>query len=128
MIILRIIFWLGWVLCSWTLTLATTFLTARTTNTHVSPLYMVLFGIVVFILICGGLRWWIGRIRTPGLRLFPFFLGLFFNYTTYCFGIFVVPDRQITFQALTILLMALYFPAFLTEDQRDKLRPPSSPK
>jgi hypothetical protein len=63
-------------------------------------------------LICGSLRFWIAHIRNPWLALLPYLLGVFFVMQTALYGVFLVPEFCVVYQALSVALWLLYVPVF----------------
>jgi hypothetical protein len=76
------------------------------------------------ILICGGLRFWLSRIRNPWLALLPYLVGAFFALQAEPFGMYLVPEYCVLFQVLGAALLLAYWPGFIRDGD---LQPPAAP-
>jgi hypothetical protein len=83
-------------------------------NTFSKPFGVFAIGMMVIpVLICGGVRFWLWRMRNPWLALVPFFLGIFFAWQAGLYGIFLFPEFFIVFQILGGILLLSYLPLFV---------------
>src|SRR5258706_11722096 len=65
------------------------------------------------LLICGGLRFCLTRIRNRWLALLSFFVGVFFAWQAGLYGIFLLPEFCMIFQILSAVLCLAYLPVFV---------------
>src|SRR5215510_3268790 len=103
----KIIMWLAWVFLAYFAILTAHFVTPDISrlNTFSRPFDAFPIGMVaISILICGGLRFWLWRIRNPWLALIPFFVGLFFAWQAGMYGIFLFQEFCRVFQILSAVL------------------------
>jgi hypothetical protein len=108
--------WLTWWFAAMVAILEAHYLTpARSRlNSFSQPFGVFAIGMFIIpILICGGLRFWLSRIRNPWLALLPFFGGIFFAWQAEMFGIFLFPEFCIVFQILSVVLFLAYVPIFV---------------
>ena len=131
-IILRIIYWASWALVLMDQGFAMVYLVRpgdeEFARTHHSSLAEVACLIAISLVTCGGIRWWISRIRHPGWRLIPYWIGLLCAMFTWMFGIYLVLDWRLFFQILGSIWTLIYIPAFLTERKPEPVRPPPIPQ
>ena len=123
-IVFKIIMWLTWLFVAWLAALMAHFLTAGMSklNTFNRPFDLFATGIFLIpLLICGGLRFWLTRIRNRWLVLLSFFVGVFFAWQAGLYGIFLLPEFCIVFQILSAVLFLTYLPVFV------RLRQPPPP-
>jgi len=93
----------------------------RNLNSFQRPFETFAIGMFVIpILLCGGFRFWITRIRNPWLALIPYFFGVSFAWNTGNFGIYLLPEFCVVFQALSAALFLVYFPLFVKIGVRAK--------
>jgi|GEM_PF-6379353 len=111
-----IIMWWTWVAAASLSVLMACFLTkgAQKIDTFSRPFDVFAAGMFVIpVLICGGLRFWMWRMRNPWLALLPFSIGLFFAWQAGLYGIFLFPEFFIVFQTLGGILLLAYLPLFI---------------
>jgi hypothetical protein len=111
-----IIMWCAWLFTAFLVLLMAYFLTkgAPKINTFARPFDVLAAGMFVIpVLICGGLRFWLSRIRNPWLALLPFLIGIFFAWQAGLYGIFLFPEFFIVFQTLGGILLFAYLPLFV---------------
>lgn len=111
-----LLMWIGWagavlvaVLCAVYLPVATRPTTSVTNHFGIFPAGLLLFSLMVG----GGLRFWLSRIRSYWLKLIPYFIGLFFAYQAGLYGTFLIPEFFTVFRILSAVLYLLYFPLFV---------------
>ena len=63
--------------------------------------------------ICGVLRYWVPRIRSPWLALIPYLLGVFVAQQAGLYGAFFGFEIFIVFQIVSTALLLIYLPSFL---------------
>jgi hypothetical protein len=116
----KIIMWLAWWFAVTVAIMEAHYLIAPTPRLNSFSKPFGVFAIGMFfipILFCGGLRFWLSRIRNPWLALVPFFGGVFFAWMAEMFGIFLFPEFCIAFQILSAVLFLVYLP-FLVRPER----------
>jgi len=128
-IILRIVIWFSWVFFILLNLSSAKYLPHHDDNGALPVshgLAMPVILILMSVLVAGGLRWWISRIRTLSLRLFPIWLGLISASFTQCFGIYLEPNHELLFQILSDFILLAYYPLFLTDrwSRRPAVPPP----
>lgn len=109
----KVFMWLMWLFFASFSVLMAYFLTAKSPklNSFAGRTDLFTFGVAAIpILLCGGLRFWISRIRNPWLALLPYFGGILFAQQAGLYGIFLVPEFCILFQILSAVLFALFLP------------------
>lgn len=62
------------------------------------------------IIVSGGMRFWISRIKSRWLLLLPYLIGLVFAQSAGLYGLFLLPEVLIVFQGLSIVLFLVYAP------------------
>jgi hypothetical protein len=112
----KIIMWLTWLFVAVLTVFTAHFLTAGGPKLNSFSRPFDIFAIGMFLiptLICGGLRFWLSRIRNPWLALLPFLVGVFFAWQAELYGIFLLPDFHVVFQTLSAVLFFVYLPVFV---------------
>jgi hypothetical protein len=127
----KIIMWLVWLFVALLAILMAHFNTKDISRLNSFSIHFGIFATgmcVIPIVICGGLRFWLSRIRNPWLALLPFSIGVFFAWQAGLYGIFLFPEFFVIFQILSLLLFVVYLPFFVRLRPRtsDKERTPSN--
>jgi hypothetical protein len=115
-VISKTIMWVVWLLAALWAILMAHFLTQgiRNLNAFSRPFETFAIGMFVIpLLVCGGMRFWLARLRNPWLALVPYLIGLLFAWQAGLYGIFLLPDFCIVYQILSAILMLAYFPLFV---------------
>ena len=105
-VISTVIMWVVWVSAGILAILSAQYLTGEKGNLNAFSRPFDVYATGMFLIpvfICGGLRFWLSWIRNPALALLPYFVGVFFAWTTGFFGIFLLPDFCIVYQLLSVL-------------------------
>ena len=113
----KIVMWLVWGFSALSAMLTAHYLTIGVSllNSFARPIGVYAIGMFLFpILICGLGRLWISRIRNPWLVLLPYSVGVFFALIAGLFGVYLLPEYCIVFQALSAVLFLVYFPKFVS--------------
>ena len=108
--------WLTWLLVALLAVLMAHYLTKDIPrlNSFSKPFGLFPTGMCVIpVLICGGVRLWLFRMRNPWLALLPFLIGVFFAWQAGLYGIFLFPEFFKVFQILSHILFAVYLPFFV---------------
>lgn len=79
--------------------------------------------VVIPVVLCGGLRFWIAHIQNVWLIQIPYFFGVVFAYSTGTYGNFLIPQLLHPFQILSALLFLLYLPLFVKFPTRSMVPP-----
>ncbi|MDB6026793.1 MAG: hypothetical protein JWM68_3016 [Verrucomicrobiales bacterium] len=125
-IVSKIIMWLTWLFVVLLAVLMAHYLTkgGPRINSFSRPFDLFATGMFLIpVLMCGGLRFWLSRIRNPWVALLPFFGGVFFAWQAGLYGIFLLPEFCMVFQILSAVLFLAYLPVFVQLRQT----PPSFP-
>jgi hypothetical protein len=112
----KTLMWLAWSFAAFIAVLEAHFLTQGSSrlNGFSRPFDTFAIGMLVIpVLICGGFRFWLYRIRNPWLALLPFLVGLFFAWQPGLYGIFLFPEFCIVFQIMSAILFLVYLPPFV---------------
>ncbi len=95
-------------------------------NSFSRPFDLFAAGMFLFpTFICGGLRFWLSRIRNPWLALLPFLVGVFFAWQAGLYGVFGLQEFCIVFQILSAVLFLLYLPLFVSVHRTPPPLPPT---
>jgi hypothetical protein len=109
--------WILWVFWSLMAVLGAKFLPMNVAklNSFSRPFFEVFnLGLLFFaIVLCGGFRFWLARIRNSWIALIPFFLGMLFAYNTGNYGVYLVPEFCLFYQVLCGIFFAVYLPLFI---------------
>lgn len=118
-VISKVIMWLAWSFAAALAVLMANFLTRDIPMLNSFSRPFDVFATGMFLIptfICGGLRFWLSRIRNPWLALLPFLGGVFFAWQAGLYGIFLLPEFCIMFQILSVILFLVYAPLFVRID------------